>query len=235
MADQAKSIFKDSIPISWRNADWESLEKSIVEVDKILDEMKNLSRDLEYWAREIANLETRMQDVLFVEKQLKDKSDGETIKPSKEWSNALAFWENGDLSVLWAKGLFDELEKALRDLEIFLLEYDERLKNVLYRTEGPSEITTPTQPVVEKQGGRYTIKHSSAKKTENIRRTGELSVEQFQHSRISPSFEPEKKPSGMKVKAKTPYSDEVLEVDISHIGEGFELVDESTVPKKKEK
>ncbi|RLC30030.1 hypothetical protein DRH13_04930, partial [Candidatus Woesebacteria bacterium] len=221
VVDQVTNIFKESIPKSWNNADWESLEKTTKEVDEILGKMKSLVTDLGHWGEKITNLEINIQDVLFMEKQLKMQY-GETLRPSKQWSKYLASWENGEFSALWAIGHLDVLEGALRELEISLLEYDERLRNVLPRTEEPSKIVTPTQPIVEKPGSRYTIRHSTNEKVQD--REG-FPVAEPQRSHKPPSFEPEKKLPGKRVKAKTPYSDDIIEVDISFIGQGFELVE----------
>lgn len=230
--NQVLNLFQDTIPKNWSSAKWGSLNENLEEVDKILNKIHILVKELEYWAREITELEERFQAVLVKEEQL-EKDYGVPVTPSREWSNALASWKN-DVTSLWAKGLQDELEKTLDSLETPLVKHSYKVGNRLDEAEKLAGVTTSTETVSEKPSSRFSTTDSNAAKLVEIKHAEQPLEKKPERSRKPPSFEPEKKLSGTMVRAKSPYSDDVIEVDRSLIGHGYELA-EPAAPKKEKK
>jgi hypothetical protein len=228
LANQMMNLFQVTIPENWNAANWEFLQIDIDNADTTLHEIGLLTKDLEYWEDEISKLEVRIQAVLTKEKRL-EEDYGIARTPSREWSNALAHW-NDKVSSFWANGQQDELEDTLRNLETPLMQHSYKVGNKLDEAENLAGVTTQT--IIDGPSKKVSTNEDVAARLADIAQAGQPSANQHTRRRRRPSsFEPETKLTG---KTVTVMSHGIpIEVD-SSLEEHYQR-EEPADPKEKKK
>ena len=230
-ANQMMNLFQVTIPKNWSTANWEFLQIDIDNADATLHEMQLLTKDLEYWEDEISDLEVRIQAVLTKEKRL-EENYGITVTPSREWSNALAHW-NDRVSSLWANGQQDELEDTLRNLETPLVQHSYKVGNKLDEAENLAGATTQT--IIDEPSKKASTSESVAARLADIAHAGQPSAKRHTRRRRRPSHgEFDRKLTGTTVKVVSPDSGLEIEVD-SSLEKLYQRVDPATPEEKKKK
>lgn len=229
LANQIMDLFQDTIPNNWSTANWDFLQINIDGADATLHEMRILTKDLEYWEDEISDLEVRIQAVLAKEKRL-EENYGITVTPSREWSNALAHW-NDKVSSLWANGQQDELEDTLRNLETPLVQHSYKVGNKLDEAENLAGVTPQT--IIDGPSKELSASEDVSARLADITQAGQPSANKHTRRRRQPSsFEPETKLTGKTVKVIS----HGIEVEVdSSLEELYQRVDPATPKEKKKK
>lgn len=214
--DRIMTLFQDTIPDIWGIADWESLEICLDDVDRNLSKINALTTNLVNHAETIENLEVRIQDTLTKEDQLEELS-GRTFEPLEEWVNALASWEN-DVIRLWANGEHDELETVLSSLDQALANHSYGVKNRLYETVRDSGGNIEKEASFEKARKSFLVQKDTSTKPPEITPT-EIPFPNGQERNLS----------GTEVRLQAPFSDDIVNVDSSHVSQmlaaGYKRVD----------